>query len=300
MKLFTCNKKKNIETSEDACINNGIIKTNWNKHPAACLSIALLIISLLLLIMASPVFETNWNEDYIDYVNNILIGIAVGFLGIIVTILFVQSALDRQTAKNEKIEEYKKIHRYYKYLKILIDEYMVYYNHVVTPIDKPKEDLDKGFIKDFELKDMNGMYINSILIRDGYNTPTIKKFYEAEECLRSYLLRWNEEIDFKYATKLEEIINEFLVKSKELDSRENILGALETSVVGKRLSEIISDELTENKRDYYTEFKEGRLQSNIMTPVVFLYCFLIVQRDCILRLVSEIISIENELKTISE
>lgn len=271
----------------------------WMHSQAAKVSFVLLVISAVLLTMASPSIKVSWSDELVAYVNNVLIGTAVGLLGIIVTISFVQSALDKQTTKNEKVEEYKKIVRYNKYLQILINEYMVYYNHVVTPIDKHGIELDKGFIQGFTLKDMSGMYYGSLLIRDGFNTPAIKKFYEVEEKLSSYLLRWNEEIDFKYTPNLEAIINEFFAKSKELDSRGNILGALETVAGNKKLSETITTELTEGKVDYLTKFNDGELQSNVMTSVVFLYYFLNVQQECIKRLISEISSIENELKALS-
>jgi hypothetical protein len=262
---------------------------------AAKVSVVLLVISAVFLILASPIFKVGWSDEVIAYVNNILIGIAVGLLGIIVTISFVQNALDKQATKNEKVEEYKKIVRYNKYLKILISEYMVYYNQVVTPVDKRGTDLDKGFVDAFTLKDMSGMYYNSIVIRDGFNTPVIKRFYEVEGNLVTYLLRWNEEIDFKYTPKLEAIINEFLTKSKELDTRENILAALDTRLGNEKLSEIITTKLTEDKEDYLARFNEGKLQSNVMTCVVFLFFFLNMQRECIKQLNSEISIIENEL-----
>lgn len=267
----------------------------WMQSQAAKVSVVLLVISAVFLILASPIFKVGWSDEVIAYVNNILIGIAVGLLGIIVTISFVQNALDKQATKNEKVEEYKKIVRYNKYLKILISEYMVYYNQVVTPVDKRGTDLDKGFVDAFTLKDMSGMYYNSIVIRDGFNTPVIKRFYEVEGNLVTYLLRWNEEIDFKYTPKLEAIINEFLTKSKELDTRENILAALDTRLGNEKLSEIITTKLTEDKEDYLARFNEGKLQSNVMTCVVFLYFFLNMQRECIKQLNSEISIIENEL-----
>lgn len=277
-----------------------VILQKWMQSQAAKVSFVLLIISILLLILASPYIKVSWSDEVVAYVNNVLIGTAVGLLGIIVTISFVQSALDKQTIKNEKVEEYKKIVRYNKYLQILINEYIVYFNHVVTPLDKNGIDLDKGFIQGFTLNDMSGMYYGSILIRDGFNTPAIKKFYEVEDKLSSYLLRWNEEIDFKYTPNLEAIINEFFAKSKELDSRGNILGALETVAGNERLSETITNILTENKVDYLTKFKNGELQSNVMTSVVLLFYFLNEQQKCITRLISEISSIENELKALSD
>lgn len=248
--------------------------------------------------MASPIIKVTWKEETVNFWNNILIGAATGLIGIIFTISFVQSALDKQAAKDEKVNEYKKIVRYSKYLDILINEYVVYYNHIVTPLDKRGIVLDKRFISEFSLKDMSGMYYPSILIRDGYNMPAIKKFYEAESELANYLLRWNEEIDFKHSKKLEVLINEFLSMSKKLDSRGNILGALETSFGQKRVSDQITTNLKEGKEDYLKKFNEGQLVSHIMTPVVYLYNFLSMQQDSIKKITAEIGNIKDELNII--
>lgn len=287
-----------IEATESKRNSMFIIIKKWCKTSAARASFVLLLFSILLLFGAAPIIEVSWDEEIIDYVNNVLIGLAVGLIGIIITISFVQNALDKQASKNEKVEEYRKIIRYSKYLQILIREYTIYYNLVVTPVDKRGNEIDKGFISSFGLKDMNGMYSSSILLRDNYNTPVIRKFYEAEDDLFSYLLRWNEEIDFKYSKKIEEIINEFLAKSKQLDSRGNILGALETSLGNSRLSDIITKELTNNKEDYLAKYNEGKLSSNIMTPVVVFFLFLNVQQNCIKKLMLEIESIKHELDEI--
>ena len=52
------------------------------------------ICSVVLLIVALPIFRVNLDEEWISYFNNILIGLALGFAGIIVTITAVQKALE--------------------------------------------------------------------------------------------------------------------------------------------------------------------------------------------------------------
>ena len=276
--------------------SSGIKK--WIHTQAAKMSLILFCVFLILIFAASPIVKVSWQDDTISFFNNILLGVATGLIGIIFTISFVQSALDKQAKKNKKVNEYRKILRYSKYLNILMDEYMVYFNHIVTPLDKSGIELDKDFISGFSLNDMSGMYYSSVLMRDGYNTPAIKKFYDSESDLFNYLLRWNEEIDFKYSKNLEELINDFLRMSKKLDSRGNILSALETSGGKERLSEIITKELRRKDVDYLKKFNDGQLQSNIMTPVVYLYCFLNMQQDYIKKIRTEIEKIYNELKSL--
>lgn len=116
----------------------------------------------------------NWSDDYVNFANGVSIGIAVGLLGIIITISFVQCALDKQVTKNEKIDEFKKNARYNKYLQIILKEYTVYYNCVVTPPDKRLIRLDKGFASEFTLNDMSGMYYAEIKqIADELETISI-------------------------------------------------------------------------------------------------------------------------------
>ncbi len=268
----------------------------WSKTQAAVMSFFLFVAFLILMFLASPIIKVAWQEETINFWNDILVGIATGLIGIVFTISFVQSALDKQAEKDEKVNEYKKVIRYSKYLGILINEYVVYFNSVVTPLDKRGIELDKGFISGFTLKDMSGMYYSSTLLRDGYNTPTIKKFYDAEAELANYLLRWNEEIDFKYSKNLEVLINDFLSMSKKLDSRGNILSALEVAGGKERLSETITKELKNESIDYIQKFNDGQLESNIMTPVVYLYLFLNMQQEYIIKINAEIDNIKNELE----
>ena len=141
---------------------------------AARVSTVLLGVSITLLISSSPLTKVNWSDGYVNFANGASIGIAVGLLEIIIIISFVQCALDKQVTKNEKIDEFKKNARYNKYLQIILKEYTVYYNCVVTPPDKRLIRLDKGFVSEFALNDMSGMYYAEIKqIADELETISI-------------------------------------------------------------------------------------------------------------------------------
>jgi len=66
---------------------------------AALMSLFLFVISLILIFLASTIIKLSWSENIISFVNNILLGVATGLIGIIFTISFVQSVLDKQAEK---------------------------------------------------------------------------------------------------------------------------------------------------------------------------------------------------------
>lgn len=278
--------------------NNSTKKHIWILSTAGILSLCLIVASIILLFFSSPIVKVDWAESIVQFFNNIGIGLSTNLIGIIVTISAVQYFLDKQKMKNEKEEEYKKILRYNKYAQVLIQEYIAYFNLVVTPMEKRSGITDNKFVKTFELTDLCDLYTSSAFTKDMFYTPVIERFYDADEELHNYFLRMNEEIDFKYSETLEKVISDFLVNMRQLDVRRNIIGQQKLSAGGKKESICISEELKNPSRDYLKDFREGKLKSNLLTPIVCLYYYLQYQRETVLKYLSAIEGIENELQSL--
>lgn len=272
-------------------VKNRLLK--WVKSTAGVISLCLFGVSCLLLFL-SLCFMPEESE----IMQNICIGLATNLIGIIVTVSFVQFFLDRQSVKIEKLEEYKKIIRYSKYGKILINEYIIYHNMVATPMEGRNNIPRDRFIEEYNLEDMRDLYKSTLLLKDRFYTPVIERYYDVEQELSAYFLRMLEEIDFKYAAELEVILTTFLVRSREMDVRRSVIGEQQLAAGGKKNSDFIAEELKNPKRDYLKDFAAGKLRGNIMMPVVQLFYFMKFQRTCLIEIIDEISIIEKDIEKI--
>ncbi len=267
----------------------------WLKSTAFKISIVLFVISILLSAVSFLLMDSS-NVLIRQGMYNVVVGVSTNLFGIIVTASFVQIYLEKNAKRQEKIGEYKKILRHDRYAKILIKEYMKYYNSVVTPLGKRNQLVTEGFVHDFQLSDMADMYTSTIFLKDRLYTPVIERFYECEEELLRYFECMLDEIDFKYADDLGNLLISFIAKSKEQDVRKGILGYQQISVGNKKESDSIADKLRHSTRDYVNDYLNGQLRSHVMIPVVQLFFYLRMQRDYIEEYMYEIdkISRKNE------
>lgn len=255
------------------------------------------ICSVVLLIVALPIFRVNLDEEWISYFNNILIGLAVGFAGIIVTITAVQKALENQSIKNEKIEEYKKILRYSKYAKVLISKYILYFNCVVTPENKLQKMPTDNFCNDFILSDLKDIYKLNVLLTEPLNTPIVFGFFNIEKELYDYFLRMNEEIDFKYSNELSVMLNEYFKNTNEYDSRNSIIGWYKDEQY-RGIASSMCDMLNKYpERDFEKEFDENdeSLSSNSITQIIMLFKLMKFQKVGIEKYLAIVEKIEESL-----
>jgi len=236
----------------------------WTKSPAGVVSICLLGVFALLMI---PSFACK-NE----VVQNIFIGIATNFIGIIVTVSFVQYFLDRQKAKDEKSIERDKILRRDKVLRYLIAEYSTYFNCIVTPMNL-RNGVDKDKPKnDFVFADMADLHQYSLLLADKLNGSAVESFYRVEMALRDYFITCINDIDYTYYHDLIEPQLGFITSSLSLDVREAILGNKNVMSGNEPLINIVKTYISEDEKHRWVErFDEGHLEGNLMIPYVILY-----------------------------
>lgn len=271
-----------------------VMLKKWIQTTAGKISIILLLISTALIILAWSTHDliclSEWGTEI---TNNILVGLATNFIGIVVTVSFVQYFFDKQNAEEEQKEEIKKIKRYDKYMATLIRRYLMFYMSLTTRLnERTSIDIEKAFNHQFNFSDMADMYKASLYVSEGFSEPTIVLFYQAEEKLRSYMLRMLENIDFKYTPELEVLLQSFVTQSVDFDMRGQILGNIKTAQgCDKKLIEDISSYIADEKHDWPGMFHRGELKSNLMLPYVLLYyciqdqCRMLKEyRDCLQKL----------------
>lgn len=235
--------------------------------------VLVIISALLIFLIFSSYGESFMSTETANTINNILIGIATGLIGIVVTVSFVQYAFDKQDEEKKRMEEILTIKRYDKYMETLIRRFLMYYISVTTRLkNREKVDLDDVFNYQPKFSDIADMYLTSMYLSEGFLESSVTLFFRSEEKLREYMLRMIESIDFKYNAHIEKILLDFVTKSVDLDMRGNILGATSTKLgKNKMLSEYVSEQISNEAYNWTEKFQRGELNGNLMFPYVLFY-----------------------------
>lgn len=254
----------------------------WIGSVAGQISLVLLGISVLMLIVACSSWEAP-SERIANNVNNILFGLSTNLIGIIVTVSFVQFFIDRQDKKQAKEEELSLIKRHDRFMKVLIERYLMYYHCVVIPMDKRKDDNPLELVSDFIFEDMRDLYKQSLYTCEGIFEPSIVLFYKAEEKLRNYMIDMVENIDFKYNEELLQILMDFVESSIEYDMRGAILGNINTQSGGVKIIKTIEEYIGDSSYEWVKKGKQGELNGNLMLPYVQLYELLKIEISLLIQ-----------------
>lgn len=232
-----------------------------------------LILILIGIILIAAAFSPlgSFDELTVNNVNSLLISLGTNFIGIWITISFVQYFLDKQNEKDEKRQENATILRYNCVMSILLQRYLRYCFCVTTPIAKRNKNDSAMPNTEFSFSDMYDMYKTPAFTNDNLMKPVIVSFYKSENNLHRYVHRMIENIPFKYNKNLAEILMDITKIHLTLDSEDAILGNMNIMSDGKTLSETISEYIKSNSNDWVKMFDMGELQSNIMLPYVLLY-----------------------------
>ncbi|BCZ48123.1 hypothetical protein psyc5s11_41900 [Clostridium gelidum] len=225
----------------------------------------------------------NLSENAANNTNNILIGLATNLLGIIVTVSFVQHFIDRQDEKQERIEEIASIKRYDRLMLILIKKYVMYFNYVITPMEKRAGFNHLDLKTDFLFEDMCDMYVQTLENCDALFKPRITLFYDSEEKLRDYMIRMIENVPFKYNDKLKDCIMNFIEKSLAYDVRGAILDKINNRTAdNQKLSEIIQKEIKDPSNKWLEKALNGE-HIGFMLPYVKLYNLMQIEIQLIIE-----------------
>ncbi len=244
----------------------------WIKTTAGKVSISHLVVSIAMLAF------TFFFSGRLD-VNNILIGLATNLIGIVVTVSFVQYFIDKQDNEEELREESKKILRYHKIMELLIDRYTLFFQCMISPLDKRAEFAkSKDLQRVFAFSDLAELYNLSAVLTVELLRPTVELFYEAEHALRDYMVEMIKNIDFKYNMEIENVLIEFIKKSREMDVSGVIINNQKVVVGNKKQSEEAAQYIKEDDKYRWVErFMKGQLSGNLMTPYVVLYLLMKVE-----------------------
>lgn len=253
----------------------------WFGSAAGKVSIVLFISSIILLVIVFLPYSI-LNEIMTSHVNNILISLATGMIGIIITVAFVQYFIDSQNRKQEIQDEKEVIERHSRMLNILVYRYIIYFYCVTTTISaRSGHTFTPDFIgKDFKFEEMCDLYRPSLFICTNFNTPSIVLFNNAEKKLREYLIQLMGIIQFKYHREILDIFIKFIEVS--LDG-ECIISTVSSYSNNKTIVKSVEKSIKDTSHKWVEMYENGKLQSNILIPYVLLYKLLKDEQDLIIQ-----------------
>ena len=118
---------------------------------------------------------------------------------------------------------------------------------------------------------MKDLYFPCILISEMQKSA-ISVFYSEEKKIKEYMLRMLENIEFKYYTRIQQILLAFIKQSEAHDVSTAILNYENLRVGNKKMTESIAETIATNPANNWVEkIESGQLTSHLMTNFVILY-----------------------------
>ena len=246
-------------------------RISWFSSSAAIVTYCLLGASTILIGIGILIILKNNCWDIPNYILNLIIGLSTNLLGIIVTIVFVQYFLDKQSQKDEKERETAKIKRFDRIMKIMLERYALFFYCITTPIIKRENIETLPLNVNFDIKDMCDMYSSSLCLSENIMGSAIETFYETENDLRQYIIKTIENIDFNYHKPLKECLLSFVEISIGNEVKGAILGNTKIYSGKEKISEIAIRGLKDSPQNWVEKGDNNQLDSNIMFSYYSLY-----------------------------
>ena len=246
----------------------------WVKTPAGIISCTILAATILLVVFNELCFQTKL-EDYTS-------GVVTGFIGIIVTVVFVQFLFDRKNIHDSKAQEGKAIARANRVLQNYLSRYKLLYYCIATPI--ADRDFKNATMPDaFTLKDMRDLHQPSLLITLSITKPSVDSFLEIELTIRNHMIAMLNNIDFKYYSEIGTILLSFIETSILGDVRGSFF-VMPNMFFGKEeTAKIIHRMLDEDADELYRKIRAGEegKGAHLVHPYILLYAMMNDERGLI-------------------
>ena len=245
--------------------------------------VVLLVICIFIFLTDFFIFKENH-----QYISGYICNITTEFLGIIVTLYFVQNLFDAYESKKVKNDEVQKILRYHSIISRCINEYILFFRAVVMPIDS--RSFEHNFPEGFTLSDMRDLHRPNMLARRAIQRSSIEMFYQYEKQLRALFIRMLDNIDFNFHSEIQETIISFINTSITMDVSDSMISNQHTVMDdGTRLFEFAERMLGENNiEELYQQYQNNELESNIIMPYFILFDSLNLERDIIATYLEQI------------
>ena len=236
--------------------------------PVVIISIILSVAIFLLMQINAHFYGSTW-ENY-------LISLTASFAELIITISFVQYALDKKKQSDAQNGELERIKIFHRVLKLYIQHYTLYYNQMTVPLGEERSKISLiDFRKDFKVSDLSDLYKPTLLMKDNFQASPVEKFFTVEKKLSDLFSQILITQDFKFYPDLNIIFQNFIERSLSNNPADAILGNINMRLGNKEAKVEISKMLKSNGDEYYKELIAGETtHSNLLFPYCLLYEFM--------------------------
>ena len=205
-----------------------------------------------------------------------MVVVSEAILGIVIIGLFLsslwQSFVSRIEAQQEasinrriQVKNLHSLASFYKYLHVVIVDYEIALVELTTPMSKRQGRTKPN--SDFLFSDLQDIYRPSLLTKSGFSKPGIHHYYEKLDTLLNELKFLIANFDLLEYPSIHQGVVDFLTISKAQDVREALYSYETMGGEGKMLKDMLEELIKEHE-----QCPDGEAyQSNVITPVIFLY-----------------------------
>lgn len=223
---------------------------------------------------------------------NLLDGLPTEIVGIVITLIFVQILFDKYNENKQKAEERQKILRFHKILKLYIDRYERLLSNMITN----SRQIDRYYkLQDsFDIKQLKYAHNPCLLVCQSCLQSNIDVFLQNEINLRTLIISFIENVDFKYHQEIYKALFEYIDTSINFDVHEAI--KLEsTTIANQRLSNsseylnFIYNLIDYHIEEYLNDLKKDKTAvSNALFKYVVLYKMINKEKEGLLEYLNQI------------
>lgn len=226
-------------------------------------------------------------DDFAD----ISFNICVSVFSSMILVFFIDGISNHIQEKQTIQVELEYIKRFNNILKLYIDQYVLMYYCVSTPLKNRKFE-NVNMPENFKIKDMRDLHGKTLLVKEGFFGSSIDGFLKVELILRNELISLVERYNFSHYPQFVKIFTDYIKASLYYDCRSAIEDSAQMLKGNKKYKETLLS-LFENEADeFYSKMeKDEEVNANIVHPYIFLYKMMQMQRKTILDYKNEITKI---------
>ena len=232
-------------------------------------------------------------QDWTD----ILFDICIGVFASMVLVFFIDEISKHIQERQSRQDELEYIKRFNNILELYIDQYIMMYYCVATPLKSRTFDNVK-MPENFKIKDMSDLHEQTLLINKGFFGSSVDGFLKVELILRNELISLIERYNFIYYPQFVKIFTEYIEASLNYDCREAINDSSHMMKNDDSYKKTIFYLMENDADNFYLKMKIGeQIFGNIVHPYIYLYEMMNLQRKTILDYRNEIVKTFEQITT---
>lgn len=233
---------------------------------------------------------SNFSNNYVDPVllKEIAYDLSIGIFSAMVLVWFIDEISNHIQERQSNNAEVEIIKRFDKILQCYIEQYIVLFYCVATPIEE-RNFKNVSMPERFTLKDMKDLHKTSLLMTEKVYGASVESFLQIELELRKEFQFFTEKCNFEFYPQIPQIFLEYIRVSISYDSRGAIFDAKNMTSGKQKMTDLIHDILESSADNLREKMLKGEDRGgNLADPYIFLYEMMRQERGLILMYQKEI------------